>query len=148
MSILQTSRNWLFCSSWCILQNEAYGLQNGENKILVMGKMCENWEKKHFRFCFLGEVGGIFQDRHQLPIQNISEMTQWIIPEMGVPIFSDFFFQAIYSPPLLSVIFVPKVQFWLSYTPVQKGPAKLVQQMNGFLWSRTCGSAGRFWTGV
>ena len=104
MSILQYCRNWLFSSYWWTLQNDGYSLQNGENKILVMGKMCENWEKKHFRFCFLGEVGGIFQDRHQLPIQNISEMTQWIIPEMGVPIFSDFFFQAIYSPPLTGAI--------------------------------------------
>ena len=47
-----------------------------------------------------------------------------------------------------SVIFVQKVKYWLSYTPVQKRPANLVQQMNGFLWSCTCGSAGCFWTAV
>ena len=45
-----------------------------------------------------------------------------------------------------SVIFVQKVKYWLSYTPVKKDPANLVEQMNGFLWSHTCVSAGRFLT--
>ena len=48
----------------------------------------------------------------------------------------------------LSVIFVQKVQYWLSYTAVQKHPADPHVQLhrNPFIcWTRL---AGRFWTGV
>lgn len=48
--------------------------------------------KKHVRFSFLGGVGGLFHDGYQLPIQNISQMTQCTIPEVGVIIFQNFDF--------------------------------------------------------
>lgn len=55
--------------------------------------------KNHVRFSFLGGVGGLFHDRHQLPIQNISQMTQCTITEVGVIFFQFFHFLAIYPPP-------------------------------------------------
>ena len=61
-------------------------------------KKCEKVGKKHVRFSFLGKVGGLFHARYQLPIQNISQMTQCTITEMGVIIFHFFLIFSHLSP--------------------------------------------------